>query len=262
MVALGRGWYNAFWISWVRYPEDSSRDMKSRLAFDDMLQRFPEITRRICRLIIPRIIIMKVMRILFYRNPRKYWDEETDIVLKYLKTYKRLGGEFRIQRGNLFLDKIKRLQPKSILEVGCGAGQVLEFMHAIDNAGVVGVDFSRPLLQVAGTVLDKETNLVQASAHHLPFKDNTFDVVYTSVVLQHIPHDIQKVYDEIARVSRRYIVHLEGLNKFNYNVFPHDYEKFYSAMGHSIKEKIINPELWNQSGKEVGFFIVEKNHVN
>ena len=57
-------------------------------------------------------------------------------------------------------------------------------------------------------------NLLNASVFDIPFKDEYFDMVFTSGVLIHInPNDINKAMDEIYRCSKSYIWGFEYFDK-------------------------------------------------
>ena len=90
--------------------------------------------------------------------------------------------------------KIKGL----ILDAGCGVGLKLEVLKGYR---VVGFDISIEGLKVA-----KESNfpLVRASIHILPFKDKSFDLVYSFQVLQHLPTwDLIEIsFSEISRILK------------------------------------------------------------
>lgn len=73
-----------------------------------------------------------------------------------------------------------------ILDAGCGTGGNLEWLRRyVGNGGIVGLDFVNTALrfcQQSGQRL-----LVQASATHLPFADEVFDVVTSFDVLVQLP---------------------------------------------------------------------------
>src|SRR5262245_38475172 len=71
-----------------------------------------------------------------------------------------------------------------VLEIGCGAGNVLA---QIPGGGLCGLDLAEALLAKAARRLAKRAALVQGDAEHLPFRDRTWQRVYCSEVLEHIP---------------------------------------------------------------------------
>jgi ubiquinone/menaquinone biosynthesis C-methylase UbiE len=83
-----------------------------------------------------------------------------------------------------------RLEKSKCLEVGCGRGIMQDIVE-----NYTGVDLSH----VAGQHIHKR--FVSASATHLPFQDNSFDVVWTINVLEHVPGPEQALC-EIRRVIR------------------------------------------------------------
>ncbi len=94
-----------------------------------------------------------------------------------------------------------------ILEVGCNIGTNLLMLREMGFHDLTGVDIEPTALAQAGA---RGLRVVNANAVSLPFKDESFDLVFTSGVLIHIPPaDLETVMDEMLRVSRRYIHGLE-----------------------------------------------------
>ena len=92
---------------------------------------------------------------------------------------------------------------RSVLEVGCGAGVDLA-RFAKGGATVTGVDLARSAIDLA------RTNFVQqglegrfdvADGEHLPFPDNSFDLVYAHGVVQYTA-DPRQFVQECHRVLR------------------------------------------------------------
>ena len=88
----------------------------------------------------------------------------------------------------------------SVLEVGCGTGAVLA---AVARLGVgtrhVGVDMADPTVH-----LDDGARTFDIQAYdgvRLPFEDASFDLVYSSHVIEHVPNP-RGLLDEIRRVAR------------------------------------------------------------
>jgi len=71
-----------------------------------------------------------------------------------------------------------------VLEIGCGAGNILA---QIPGARRCGLDLAESLLAKAARRLAKRGTLVQGDAEHLPFRDRAWQRVYCSEVLEHIP---------------------------------------------------------------------------
>lgn len=83
-----------------------------------------------------------------------------------------------------------------ILEVGCGAGNIIE---KAPQGKLFGVDISAFIITKANQKLGKKADLFQADAQNLPFKDRVFNQVICSEVLEHLL-DPSASLQEIARV--------------------------------------------------------------
>jgi ubiquinone/menaquinone biosynthesis C-methylase UbiE len=99
--------------------------------------------------------------------------------------------------------QFSRWRGKKILEVGCGAGtDLLQFARA--GADVHAVDLSTHSVALAKTRLQLygfTGEVREADAEHLPFPDNTFDLVYSWGVIHHTP-DTPAAVKEIHRVLK------------------------------------------------------------
>jgi demethylmenaquinone methyltransferase/2-methoxy-6-polyprenyl-1,4-benzoquinol methylase len=83
-----------------------------------------------------------------------------------------------------------------ILEVGCGAGNILE---KAPGDKLFGVDISAFILSKAKQKLNEKVSLFQADAQNLPFKDQTFKQIICSEVFEHLL-DPSVSLKEIARI--------------------------------------------------------------
>lgn len=86
---------------------------------------------------------------------------------------------------------------KSVLEVGCGTGLLLERVAKFASAAH-GIDLSAGMLARARA---RGLDVAEASATALPFDDASVDVAYSFKVLAHVP-DIAGALREMARVVR------------------------------------------------------------
>jgi SAM-dependent methyltransferase len=86
----------------------------------------------------------------------------------------------------------------SILEAGCGTGQTLALLSCRHTT--TGLDISRAALNLARNTCK---NPVLGSIFEIPFKDDSFDLVYNSGVIEHFvdPANVDAVC-EMARVTK------------------------------------------------------------
>jgi SAM-dependent methyltransferase len=118
----------------------------------------------------------------------------------------RFGGPAGRMFHDIHLGKLWELLPEvhgvRILEVGAGTGRFAVPL-AVRGARVTATDASAAMLAVArdkaharGVSLDLQV----ADAHHLPFRDRSFDVVLSSRMLMHVI-DWRQVLAEMCRVA-------------------------------------------------------------
>lgn len=111
-----------------------------------------------------------------------------------------------------FILRILMLRPRSLLEVGCGPGH-----HGILLAKMRSGGGRKCLLDSEPYVLDKARRLSQAvhaeveyivaDAFALPFRNRSFDVVFSQGLLEHFrPEQAELTLVEQIRVSRRAVV--------------------------------------------------------
>ncbi|WP_017445299.1 malonyl-ACP O-methyltransferase BioC [Gayadomonas joobiniege] len=86
----------------------------------------------------------------------------------------------------------------SCLDIGCGTGNLLN--HA-SFSNYTGVDLAAGMLQRARCKFPlKNTQFIRADAHHLPFKHDSFDLIFSSLVVQWC--QLTKVLTEAYRVLK------------------------------------------------------------
>ena len=131
------------------------------------------------------------------RSPRYY-----DWLVRVLA----LGGERRFRRRTLDL---ANLQPgESVLDVGCGTGTLLiEAAKRVGAAGAAhGIEPSAEMVAHArrkASARGVTVNVQEGSADRLPYSDAAFDVVFSTLVLHHLPSPMQaEAIGEMRRVLR------------------------------------------------------------
>jgi ubiquinone/menaquinone biosynthesis C-methylase UbiE len=85
---------------------------------------------------------------------------------------------------------------QKILDIGCGDGVLLSL---ISNGSLYGVDLDQTSLDFASTKV--KAKLIQAPATKLPFKDNFFDIVLATEIIEHLTQP-EKLIQEAKRVLK------------------------------------------------------------
>ncbi len=130
------------------------------------------------------------------------WSRFYDLLLKVLSFGKE--GKFRMT----ILDQAQLAPGESVLDVGCGTGTLaLAAKERAGPSGVVqGIDATPGMIDVArrkagkaGVDIEFQVGLIE----EIPFPDGTFDLVLSSLMLHHLPEELQrKGLEEIGRVIK------------------------------------------------------------
>ena len=164
---------------------------------------------------------------------REYTDRNAlgfeELEALYQKNY----GVTRSELNETFLEGIDR--SARILEVGSNIGNQLLFLRMMGFRDLHGIELQLYAIQQSKT-RTAGIKIIQGSGLDIPFKDKTFDLVFTSGLLIHIaPRDIKKVMSEIYRCTKEYIWGLE----------------YYSAKYVEIKYRGHNKLLWKGDFSEL-----------
>lgn len=94
---------------------------------------------------------------------------------------------------------------EEILDAGCGDG-IISVLAAKKGAKVTALDISLPNLERAKKLTKKNgvynIKFLQGDVENLPFPNNSFDLVISSQVLEHLP-DFEKGLSEIKRATKK-----------------------------------------------------------
>ncbi|MDT4894667.1 MAG: hypothetical protein QOE97_3702 [Pseudonocardiales bacterium] len=141
------------------------------------------------------------------RANRGWWDRDAD---DYHAEHGRFLGDadfvwcperVREEDAHLLGDD---LTGRRVLEIGCGAAMCSRWLAA-RGIEVLASDLSAGMLRHARAGAERtgiEVPLVQADAQHLPFADNSFDIVFTAFGAVPFVEDSGAVMGEVARVLR------------------------------------------------------------
>lgn len=160
----------------------------------------------------PAINSQVILKTELKKEVRKYWEGEV-CGSRYGLSEDRMVWFQEIEQSRYKLEphigdfaEFAKYRRKRILEIGVGAGT--DFINWTRNQALaVGIDFSESSIKLVKQRLFLEGNdskcfsLCVADAEAIPFKDNTFELVYAWGVLHHTPNT-EMAIKEIYRVLK------------------------------------------------------------
>jgi 2-polyprenyl-3-methyl-5-hydroxy-6-metoxy-1,4-benzoquinol methylase len=99
----------------------------------------------------------------------------------------------------------KPLKIETVLDAGCGEGFTINKLLK-ENIGkkIEGIEYSKEAISF-GKKLHPNLNIKQASIYDLPYKENFFDLVICTEVLEHLENP-KKALKEMLRVTKKYLI--------------------------------------------------------
>lgn len=143
----------------------------------------------------------------------------------------------------------------TVLDLGCGTGG-----HSIRLArrgfDVVAVDLSLNGVKSVRERFRKEGfkgHFLVADAEHLPFRDDSFDVLWSSLLLHHFPK-LETLPEELARVTRSKLVAFEPnahnfLSWFAFNIV----NRFWGMSVTTRNQRSVFPKKLDRRMAKAGF---------
>lgn len=112
--------------------------------------------------------------------------------------------EYNTYIQNILLKFFNDLKSKDLLEVGCGRATSSIFLHLNHGIKITPTDFSTEAIKIAKENLNKyniDAKAKVADIYKLPFDDNSFDVVLSLGLMEHITKPLL-AFKEFKRVLR------------------------------------------------------------
>jgi pseudaminic acid biosynthesis-associated methylase len=138
---------------------------------------------------------------------REYTDRNALSMEEMEALYKQSYGFTRTELNKIALEDLDR--STRILEVGANIGVQLSLLQNMGYTKLYGVELQSYAVELAKSRTE-HIHIIQGSAFDLPFKNEEFDLVFTSGVLIHVhPDDVSRAMAEIHRCTKKYIWGLE-----------------------------------------------------
>ncbi|HMK45282.1 MAG TPA: methyltransferase domain-containing protein [Methanocella sp.] len=126
---------------------------------------------------------------------RKSFDQQA---LNYESS---LAGKHSIPLYEHVIKTMNRYEYNSVLDVGCGTGNLLAEISKRKQVSIAGIDLSENMIAMAKKRLGETSDVRNGDSEHLPWKDNLFDIVTCTDSFHHYPNPVA-VLKEMRRVMR------------------------------------------------------------
>ena len=94
-----------------------------------------------------------------------------------------------------------KIQPKSILDLGCGTGSLTQKISALyPNAKIIPLDFSEEMLRICRTKVNK-ANFICADIENIPLDEPCFDLIISSLTF-HWATDLYSIFLKIHKLLK------------------------------------------------------------
>lgn len=153
---------------------------------------------------------------------------------------------------------IAPLNPKKVLDAGCGEGFTLSRFYELKiGESLEGIDYSLDAIKL-GKQVHPHLNIKRGDIYNLVYKDNSFDLVICMEVLEHLENPARAL-KEIERVSSKYVLltvpNEPWFTLFNYTRWGQDighinkwsnpsFEKFIIHHSLLVIKEVRNPFPW------------------
>lgn len=136
---------------------------------------------------------------------KEYSDRNPTTVKEIEKLYKKRYGITRTKMNLIFLNGLDKTI--RILEVGANVGLQLIILKKMGFQNLCGIEINEHAIEISKKITyDQNLYICKGSIFDIPFKDEWFDLIFTSGVLIHInPWDIKLAIEEMYRCSKEWI---------------------------------------------------------
>ena len=110
-------------------------------------------------------------------------------------------GKFVYCMYQRIVERAAALKPDSVLDLGCGNGNVIHLLKSRISAKYYGLDISEKMIEEAKKRFGNEVELCVGDAENLPYEDHTFDLIICNASFHHYTR-AEKAVAEMKRVIK------------------------------------------------------------
>jgi ubiquinone/menaquinone biosynthesis C-methylase UbiE/tetratricopeptide (TPR) repeat protein len=186
-----------------------------------------------------------------------YWLAIESLFFKHIaEVYDKQAVIVKVQTPRSYLDAMEREyirrceinRDEDVLDVGTLYGDMTSLASKKTEGRIYGLDISKKSLEIAKSKYGERVNFITGNALHLPFSDNSVDVIISNYTFTTIPKRLRKpALREIYRVVKDRVC-----------IWEYTEERFDSYEGNPRAWKI---EEWERNLEEVGFKDIEIEEI-
>ncbi|WP_058307192.1 class I SAM-dependent methyltransferase [Gracilibacillus massiliensis] len=170
----------------------------------------------------------------------EYWDSNS-----YPETYRK-----EVERSIYLFSFIEKYikSHHNIMEIGCNVGRNLEYLHQKGFNQLTGIELSHHAVQELKRNFPKladEADIIQSPVENVikHLATDHYDLVFTMAVLEHIHPDSEWIFQEIARVTKSYLITFEAEQADKWRIFPRNYRDIFESLGYKQIEESSGSQL-------------------
>ena len=147
-------------------------------------------------------------------------------------------AQSRVLRSQFLVNLIKRYSTSNakILEIGCNAGRNLNYLFSAGFDKLAGIEINEDavaLMKESYPEMAKNAKIINEPVEDVikNFEDDEFDIVFTMAVLEHIHPNSDFIFQEVVRITKRFLITIEDEKGVSWRHFPRNYKKIFEALG-------------------------------